>query len=251
MQKKVIVVFVLLALLICLLVFLCYCFTVEHNFAGYVKKNVFNFPVNGSKNSKPVGKKDAGINSYDQEVEKIASLISLGQEDEFIEKALAEMRAQNYKEALKIYDAVAIADPNNKRVWMNRGTAKSSLKDYNGAIADYTYSIEINPERYTAYFNRAAIYYKLGDWQNALNDINVYIQAGQFEEKYGNNKDDAYFIKGAALTRLGMYDEAVKALLYIKQESVDKHVYNDLARAYEGLGDEKKAGEYREKAKAN
>ena len=36
----------------------------------------------------------------------------------------------------------------------NRGSAKVSLKDYYGAISDYTKAIEINPNDAKAYYNR-------------------------------------------------------------------------------------------------
>lgn len=46
----------------------------------------------------------------------------------------------------------------------NRGIAKKNLKDYKGAIKDYTKAIEIDPDYTTAYNNREIA-------KNNLNDL--------------------------------------------------------------------------------
>ena len=38
--------------------------------------------------------------------------------------------------------------------YFNRGIDKSNLKDYTGAILDYTKAIELNPKNAVAYYNR-------------------------------------------------------------------------------------------------
>jgi len=193
---------------------------------------------------------------YNKEVEEMSKEITPGREDEFIEKALVEMRARNYREALKIYDAVVKANPDNKRVWMNRGTAKSGLKDYDGAIADTTRSIEINPTRYTAYSNRAMYYneralnkHRQEDFYKALDDINTYIEAGRFNEKDRNTEVETYILKGEVLARLGQYNEAIKTLKYIEPKYINEgqkneEFYSWIGWSYQMSGDDEKAKEY-------
>ena len=48
--------------------------------------------------------------------------------------------------------------------YYNRGNAKGELKDYQGAIVDYTKAIEINPQYVDAYANR-------GIYREAVNDL--------------------------------------------------------------------------------
>ena len=47
--------------------------------------------------------------------------------------------------------------------YVDRGNAKSDLKDYQGAIADYNKAIEIDPQYAGAYANRGLVKNKIGD----------------------------------------------------------------------------------------
>ena len=61
-------------------------------------------------------------------------------------------------------------DPNNATVYNNRGNAKFDLKDYYGAIPDYSKAIEINPKYATAYSNRGNAKELFGDLVGACSD---------------------------------------------------------------------------------
>ena len=52
----------------------------------------------------------------------------------------------------------------------NSGVDKYEQGDYQGAIADYTKALEINPESANAYYNRGNAKNKLGDHQGAIAD---------------------------------------------------------------------------------
>ena len=54
--------------------------------------------------------------------------------------------------------------------YYNRGLAKHNLKDYNGAIADYTKAIELDPNNSLAYTNRGISKDILGDLNGACDD---------------------------------------------------------------------------------
>jgi len=65
----------------------------------------------------------------------------------------------------------------------NRGVSKDKLKDYKGAIIDYSMAIKINPKKIEAYFNRGLAEIYLGqkesgciDFSKAgeLGDVNAY-----------------------------------------------------------------------------
>ena len=73
----------------------------------------------------------------------------------------------------------------------NRGNAKSDLQDYQGAIADYTKAIEINPQLAPAYYNRGLAKYDLKDYQGAIAD---YSKAIEINPQYA----DAYYNRGLA-----------------------------------------------------
>ena len=56
------------------------------------------------------------------------------------------------------------------KAYYNRGNAKSDLKDYYGAISDFTKAIEINPKYYQAYGNRGIAKSNIGDLEGACSD---------------------------------------------------------------------------------
>ena len=58
----------------------------------------------------------------------------------------------------------------NASTYNKRGAAKDDLKDYNGAISDYTKAIEINPNYANAYYNRGISKYYSNDYYGACID---------------------------------------------------------------------------------
>lgn len=53
---------------------------------------------------------------------------------------------------------------------IDRGTAKSKLEDYRGAILDYNKTIELNPKKSLAYYFRGVAKIFLGDKNGACLD---------------------------------------------------------------------------------
>ena len=58
----------------------------------------------------------------------------------------------------------------------NNGVDKYEQGDYQGAIADYTKAIEINPDFADAFLNRGMVKAKLGDNQGAISDYDRAIE---------------------------------------------------------------------------
>jgi len=61
-------------------------------------------------------------------------------------------------------------DPNYTKAYYNRGRSKHKLKDFNGAIADYNKAIKLDPNYTEAYYNRGRLKYKLRDYFGAMSD---------------------------------------------------------------------------------
>ena len=61
---------------------------------------------------------------------------------------------------------------------LNRGNTKYHLRDYQGAIADYTKAIEINPQYALNYINRGIAKGMSGDHYGACSDYKKAVSVG-------------------------------------------------------------------------
>ncbi len=83
-----------------------------------------------------------------------------------------------------------------------RGQEKARQGDLQGAIADYTLAIQLDPQNSRAYSQRGSARYKTGDWAGAVEDFTRVIQLAGGEAR-------TYFNRGLARYRLGDYEGAV------------------------------------------
>jgi tetratricopeptide (TPR) repeat protein len=87
-------------------------------------------------------------------------------------------------------------DPNNPNCFFNRATTKYHLGDKKGAINDYSEAIKINPQYFDAWYGRGVIKFELWDFKGALVDHN---EAIKINPEFAN----AYFGRGNAKRALG------------------------------------------------
>lgn len=88
-------------------------------------------------------------------------------------------------------------------IYLNRASAKSLIKDYDGAIKDYTTAYEKNPEYAEAIRQRGYLKKEIGDFKAALADYNLTL-------KIDPNLANAYVNKAVVLDTLGQSEEACK-----------------------------------------
>ena len=77
---------------------------------------------------------------------------------------------KDYYGAISDYTKAIELDPNYADAYSNRGSSKTDLKDYYGAIADYTKAIELDPNDTDSYANRGIAKEDLGDLNGACAD---------------------------------------------------------------------------------
>ena len=77
---------------------------------------------------------------------------------------------KDYYGAIDDYSKAIELDPDFAYAYSNRGTAKKNLKDYYGAINDYSKVIELDPNYTDAYVNRGVAKESLGDLKGACAD---------------------------------------------------------------------------------
>ena len=92
--------------------------------------------------------------------------------------------------------------------------AKNNLKDYNGAISDFTKAIELNPDDADAYYNRGLAKSNLEDYYGAISDYNKAIELNPNDALSYNNR-------GVAKALLGNLSEACQDARKAKQLGYD------------------------------
>ena len=115
--------------------------------------------------------------------------------------------SDNYKnEAISDYNKAIQLKPDYAAAYNNRGCAKEDLKDYTGAIADYSKAIQIikpdNPNFSKIYFKRGNIKYILEDYLGSMVDYNKVIQLNP-------NFAEAYYKRGISKKSLKFFLEAI------------------------------------------
>ena len=96
-----------------------------------------------------------------------------------------------------------------------RGNGKSEKGDYSGAIADYSKSIELEPNFSGTYNNRANVYFTLKRYDEAIAD---YSKAIELKPDYAS----AFYNRGLSFYSLKRYDEAIKdftSAIYLKKNN--------------------------------
>lgn len=100
----------------------------------------------------------------------------------------------NYKEAIRKLDEAIKIDPKNARAYINRGTNKSALEDFEGAILDYQKVLELIPGNRLSLFNIGNNYKRLGKPELAVENYNkaLHLKDGQqvFVEFVPNENTD-------------------------------------------------------------
>jgi Trypsin-like peptidase domain/Tetratricopeptide repeat len=111
-----------------------------------------------------------------------------------------QFRQGNYQKGLEILNEGIRRHPNNASLYLNRGVAKTALRDYQGAQDDYTRAIQLKPTS-IAYSNRANVYAALKQQRQALEDFNEAIRINQGWG--GSSLGAALYSRGELQTKLG------------------------------------------------
>ncbi len=92
-------------------------------------------------------------------------------EDNFA-KGIEKFDLKDYKGAIEEFTkAIERNNLQYEEAYYNRGVSKYKLDDFNGAIEDYTKAIEVNPTYAKAYYNRGITKSKLGQTSGVCLDL--------------------------------------------------------------------------------
>ena len=89
---------------------------------------------------------------------------------DLLNSGVDKAQSGNLQGAIADWTKAIEMNPMYAKAYFNRGVAKKNLKDYQASIADYTKAIEINSEYYHAYTNRGIVFEIEGDLKGACRD---------------------------------------------------------------------------------
>jgi len=105
-------------------------------------------------------------------------------------------KLKDYQGAIKDYTRVIAIEPDNTSAYNNRGICKYFLEDKYGAIEDFTKAIVLNPNDGWAFAHRGSCKYFIGDYKGAMEDNTKAIVLD-------TNYADAYTNRGNSKYKLG------------------------------------------------
>ncbi|WP_019502536.1 tetratricopeptide repeat protein [Pseudanabaena sp. PCC 6802] len=121
---------------------------------------------------------------------------------ELIDRGNEKLTKGDRQGAIADYSEVIKIDPGVANAYYNRGNVYSDLGNKQTAIADFSKAIELNPKHTDAYNNRGNARHSLRDYQAAIADYN---KAIAIDSKYTK----AYFNRGNTHSDLGNYRAAI------------------------------------------
>lgn len=161
-----------------------------------------------------------------QEIKSYFSTISLEFSNWGCREGLKLYQQKNYKEAINKFDFALKYSPNLANAYNYRGKAKADSGDTDGALADYSQLILIQPKNPEAYDSRGNIYYQVQNYEKAIADYEQAI-------KLNPNFALAYYHLGLAYIKLDNLEKARENLkksaeIFDKEEDMDN--YEDVQR---------------------
>ncbi len=143
--------------------------------------------------------------------------------DDYYNRGIARGKSGDLDGAIADFSKVIEIEPRDAQAYYNRGYARQLKKDFGGAIADYTKYIEIEPLDPDGYNNRGNARRNKGDFDGAIADLN---KAIEIDSRYAR----AYYNRGFALQAKGDLDGAIAQYTkYIELEPTDVDGYGKLA----------------------
>jgi tetratricopeptide (TPR) repeat protein len=117
--------------------------------------------------------------------------------EDYFYSGYSKANLKDYNGAITDYTKAIELNPNLAIAYNNRGLQKCDLKDYYGAIADYTKAIELNPNNAKAYSSRGTSKAYLKDYYGAIADHTKAIKLNPNDaETYYNRAHSKANLKG-------------------------------------------------------
>jgi len=151
--------------------------------------------------------------------------------EECYNSGLAKLQLKDFSGAIVDYTKAIGLDPKYKEAYYNRSKAKYGLQDFKGTIADLTKTVELDPKYAQAYMIRGIVKTILEDYKGAIADYTKAI-------KINEQDTTVYLLRGMGKVKLHDFKGAIKD--YTKALELDpkyKEAYYNSGNAKDSLQD--------------
>lgn len=191
--------------------------------------------VNASKNKSLFEKLNIFHSRNSQIAPAKEQLVTPQQVSEIVNQGNEKFEKGNYQGAIADYTLAILLDPKNSYAYCNRGKAinhlANKIEDLRVAIDDFTKSIENNPKLVDAYICRGSSKWYIGDNKGAISDATIAIE---LDPKYVG----AYHVRCEARIDTGDYHGAISdATIAIGLDPNDIFSYHKRGEAKIETGD--------------
>jgi len=100
-----------------------------------------------------------------------------------------------FDQVIMDYSQAIRLEPNNNKLYNERGTTYSDMGDIDWAIADFNQAIKMAPNDYDSYNNRGSVYVIKRDYNSAIEDFNHAIKINPNSVDIYRNRGLAYYYK--------------------------------------------------------
>ncbi len=130
--------------------------------------------------------------------------------DHYFDAAYKQEEQGDLEGAYANYSAAIQLNPESAATYHNRGNVRFNRGDLSGAIDDYSEAIRLNPRDPRTYHNRGNIYFELNQMEEAIKNYSYAIQLGRRNSKAYNNRGAARFALGDLDGAITDYSEAIR-----------------------------------------
>jgi tetratricopeptide (TPR) repeat protein len=152
----------------------------------------------------------------------------------FYNTGIAKLKNLNFQGAIADFSEAIRLNPKNSKAYCSRAIAKINLSDFDGAKSDCTVAIELDPIFVLAFNSRGSANLRQGEIREAISDFSEGIRIDP-------SFIDGYFKRGVARYKLEEYSRAIEDFdQVIRQDSENSLAYQyrgyakDLLKDYHG-----------------
>jgi tetratricopeptide (TPR) repeat protein len=150
----------------------------------------------------------------------------LTETENFLNQAINKVKQGNYQGALGDFNWLLQVDPQNAKALCYRGVVRCKLGNHQGAIQDLAQAMQLNPEDAQVRNHRGLVRIQLGDYRGAIDDFSQLLQSQP-------NNLEAYINRGHAYRKLSDYRQAIEdysRALSLKPDEAQIYCYRAVVR---------------------